>query len=135
MRDWTTTARRNAVPDKDGHPAPDEMELGKVMAALADPLRRRVVTELIDEIPGNERTCQSFNLPVSKSTLTHHFRVLRESGLVQNADYGNRRGVTLRRTDVDGRFPGLLGLLAQEARKPSAEDERAGRSSGDAAPG
>ncbi|WP_328335160.1 MULTISPECIES: ArsR/SmtB family transcription factor [unclassified Streptomyces] len=101
--------------DELGHPSLGEMDLGKVLTALSDPLRRRVVTELIAEQGDAERTCASFNLPVSKSTCTHHFRVLRESGLVTDADYGNRRGVRLRRLEVEQRFPGLLGLLAQDA--------------------
>lgn len=103
--------------DESGHPAPDEMELGKVMAALADPLRRKVVTDLLAEPDGTERTCASFHLPVSKSSCTYHFRVLRESGLLWDHDYGNRRGVTLRRTDLDERFPGLLGLLAHDGQR------------------
>jgi DNA-binding transcriptional ArsR family regulator len=104
------------VVDEFGHPAPAEMDLGKVMAALSDPLRRRVVTELLAEPDNAERTCASFHLPVSKSTCTHHFRVLRESGLLRDQDYGNRRGVVLRRAELDQRFPGLLALLAHEAR-------------------
>lgn len=100
--------------DENGHPEVSEMELGKVMSALADPLRRKVVTELVGDDDGAERTCMSFELGVAKSTLTHHFRVLRESGLVFQVDRGNSRKVTLRRHEVDERFPGLLDLLANE---------------------
>jgi DNA-binding transcriptional ArsR family regulator len=105
-------------------PAPGEMELGKILAALADPLRRKVVTELLAEPDDMERTCASFNLPVSKSSCTYHFRVLRESGLVRDVDYGNRRGVTLRRLDLEERFPGLLGLLEHEAQSAPSPDVR-----------
>ncbi|WP_327238313.1 helix-turn-helix domain-containing protein [Streptomyces sp. NBC_01317] len=101
--------------DEFGHPAPGEMDLGKVLAALADPLRRGVVTALLREPDGTERTCASFQLPVSKSSCTYHFRVLRESGLILHPDYGNRRGVTLRRAELEQRFPGLLGVLAHDA--------------------
>ncbi|WP_307829457.1 ArsR/SmtB family transcription factor [Antrihabitans stalagmiti] len=104
------------MPDQLGHPDRDEMELGKVLAALADPHRRKVVTDFLAGPDDAERTCTSFNLPVSKSTLTHHFRILREAGLVLDADYGNRRGITLRRADLDERFPGLMALLENEAR-------------------
>jgi len=97
-----------------GHPEVAEMDLGTLMAALSDPLRRRVVTELVVQPQDAERTCASFELPVSKSTCTHHFRVLRESGLVKDVNHGNRRGVTLRRAELEGRFPGLLDLLARE---------------------
>ncbi|MFF1965704.1 ArsR/SmtB family transcription factor [Streptomyces sp. NPDC058232] len=103
------------MPDKDGHPQQDEMELGKVLSALSDPMRWQVIAELVTQPDGSERTCRSFNLPVAKSTLTHHFRVLRESGLIHmDGEHGNRRGVTLRRDDLEARFPGLLDLLAAE---------------------
>ncbi|MEV0222572.1 winged helix-turn-helix domain-containing protein [Streptomyces sp. NPDC050704] len=107
------------MPDEFGHPAVDEMDLSNVLAALSDPLRRKVVTELIAEPTGTERTCASFELPVSKSTCTHHFRVLREAGLILHPNYGNHRGVQLRRKELDERFPGLIGLLAHES--PAAD--------------
>ncbi|GAB3707621.1 ArsR/SmtB family transcription factor [Mariniluteicoccus flavus] len=103
------------MPDEEGHPTVDEMELGRVLHALADPLRRRVVVTLAGEPADTERTCVSFELGVSKSTLTHHFRVLREAGLVCQVDRGNSRKVRLRRDDLDERFPGLLSLLEQES--------------------
>ena len=106
--------------DEFGHPAVEEMELGKIMGVLSDPLRRRVVTVLLELPDGAERTCASFNLPVSKSTCTHHFRALREAGLIRDPDYGNRRGVTLRRAEVEQRFPGLLGVLTHDARQDAA---------------
>lgn len=102
------------MPDHDGHPALDEIELGPVLAALADPLRRRVVAELARAPAGTERTCASFRLPVSKASLTHHFRVLREAGLIRQVDRGNSRAACLRRDDIEARFPGLLALVARE---------------------
>jgi DNA-binding transcriptional ArsR family regulator len=102
------------MPDVDGHPERDEMALGAVLSALADPLRRRVVFELIRCPQGCERTCVSFNLPVSKASLTHHFRVLREAGLIRQEDRGNSRAATLRREDLEARFPGLLALVAAD---------------------
>ncbi|MFF0739467.1 ArsR/SmtB family transcription factor [Streptomyces sp. NPDC004111] len=105
------------MPDEEGHPAVEEMELGAVLAALADPLRRRVVRELAVAPDDTARTCVSFALPVSKATVTHHFRTLREAGLVRQVDRGNSRMATLRRQDVESRFPGLLGLLEAEERQ------------------
>jgi DNA-binding transcriptional ArsR family regulator len=102
------------MPDEQGHPSTEEMRLDTVMAALADPLRARVVRELAADETDPERTCASFELGVAKSTVTHHFRVLREAGLVSQVDYGNSRKVRLRRADLQQRFPGLLDLIAAE---------------------
>jgi DNA-binding transcriptional ArsR family regulator len=98
-------------------PEADELDLGAVLRALADEHRRSVVAELVADRSDGERGCNSFDLPISKQTQTHHFRVLREAGLIDEIDYGNRKGVRLRRADVEKRFPGLLALL--EAELPS----------------
>ncbi|MFG2650641.1 ArsR/SmtB family transcription factor [Streptomyces sp. NPDC048436] len=63
---------------------------------------------------GTARTCSSFALPVSKATVTHHFRALREAGLIQQVARGNSRMASLRRADLERRFPGLLGIVAAE---------------------
>jgi DNA-binding transcriptional ArsR family regulator len=103
------------MPDSEGHPDIEEMDLGTIFAALADPHRRRVVEELCAEGEDIERTCASFPLNLSKSTLTHHFRILRESGLIRQNDYGNSRKVRLRRAELESRFPGLLDLVRAQA--------------------
>jgi DNA-binding transcriptional ArsR family regulator len=99
------------------YPPADQMDIGKVMSALADPLRRQVVTELLELPPGGERSCKSFNLPIAKSSQTFLFRTLRQAGLTYDENYGNRRGVSLRRDDLNERFPGLIALLEHEARE------------------
>jgi DNA-binding transcriptional ArsR family regulator len=98
-----------------GHPTPEEMELSAIFAALADPIRRHVVIELAME-PDQTRDCSSFELPVTKATRTHHFRVLRESGLLRQVDHGNRRTNQLRRKEIEQRFPGLIALVLSESR-------------------
>lgn len=102
------------MPDAEGHPEAAEIALGPLLAALADPLRRRVVAELARAPAGTVRTCASFGLPVSKATLTHHFRVLREAGLIRQVDRGNRRAAELRAGELESRFPGLLALIARD---------------------
>ncbi len=99
------------MPDQDGHPHEDEMEIGAIFAALADPLRRQVVLALAGDETEGERSCSSFDLPVTKATRTHHFRVLRESGLIQQRNFGNCRMNRLRSKELDRRFPGLIDLL------------------------
>lgn len=103
------------MPDSHGHPTQDEMELGAIFAALADPHRRQVVLALAREPRDGERSCSSFDLPVTKATRTHHFRVLRESGLIRQRDLGNGRMNALRREELDLRFPGLVALLEAES--------------------
>ena len=109
--------------DPHGHPDAKDIQLGELLQALADPLRRQVIRELVRLPEGSERTCASFNLPVSKATLTHHFKILRHSGLIRQVDRGNSRAAQLRRTDIDQHFPGLLALLASEASALSTETD------------
>lgn len=95
-------------------PAPDitEFELGAVLSALADQHRRAVVVDLLDR-PGGEHACSSFHLPVAKSTRTHHWRVLRQAGLIRQRDAGNGSFVRLRGDEIGARFPGLLDSIRQ----------------------
>jgi len=83
----------------------DELDLASVLHALSDPVRLLIVTQLSD---GREHTCGGFELPVSKSTASHHFRVLRESGVVATRIDGKNRFNRLRREQLGQRFPGLL---------------------------
>ena len=98
-------SRVTLEPDPLSHPAREEIELAAVLHALSDPMRLRIVVGLAVE---DKRTCKSFNLPVTKSTCTHHFRVLREAGVIRQRVEGTTRLNSLRRQDLDHRFPGLL---------------------------
>jgi len=57
----------------------------------------------------------SFDVPVTKSTCTHHFKVLREAGVIQQRQRGTARLNALRREDLDARFPGLLDSVLRAA--------------------
>lgn len=92
------------------HPGRDELEFTRVMAALSDPVRLEIVARLAGTGSGGELACTTFKLPVSKSTQSGHFRMLRESGVIRQRDEGTRRLNSLRRDDLDARFPGLLDL-------------------------
>ncbi|GLU48833.1 ArsR/SmtB family transcription factor [Nocardiopsis ansamitocini] len=91
------------------HPPREDIRLAGVLAALADPIRMRVVRELA--AAGTTKSCVAFELPVSKSTCTHHFRVLREAGVIRQSYRGTARMNDLRRDDLDALFPGLLAAL------------------------
>ncbi|MFJ5927193.1 ArsR/SmtB family transcription factor [Kitasatospora sp. NPDC092948] len=95
-------------------PAVAELRLETVLHALADPTRLRIVAELA-EAGGDELNCLAFDLPVTKSTLTHHFRVLREAGLIRQHRRGTSKMNTLRLADLGERFPGLLDAVLAAA--------------------
>jgi DNA-binding transcriptional ArsR family regulator len=95
------------------HPMRADLELGAVLHALSDPVRLRIVADLARH--EGEYTCGSFALPVTKSTCTHHFKVLREAGLIHQRHQGTTRLNRLRREDLEVRFPGLLETILQAA--------------------
>ena len=106
----------NVVQDTTDHiaqPARSEIELAAVLHALSDPVRLRIVAALA--VAGEEPSCGSFDLPVTKSTCTHHFKVLREAGVIQQRQRGTARLNALRRQDLDARFPGLLDSVLRAA--------------------
>jgi DNA-binding transcriptional ArsR family regulator len=80
-----------------------------VLQALGDPVRLAIVRELVEASP---RACGTFgHLGVSDSTLSHHFRVLREAGLIETTREGPRRLNELRREAIEARYPGLLDAV------------------------
>ena len=97
------------------HPARRELELSAVLHALSDPARLEIVRRLA---AGDEPPCGTFELGLSKATLSHHFRVLRESGLVRTRPEGRQRLLSLRTDDLEARFPGLLdAVLSAKCRR------------------
>jgi len=76
--------------------------------ALSDPVRLGIIAALSDT---EEITSGGFRQDLAKSTLTHHFKVLRESGLVRTRVEGPHRLLSLRRAEMERRFPGLLGPI------------------------
>jgi DNA-binding transcriptional ArsR family regulator len=97
------------------HPCCADLELSAVLHALSDPVRLRIVAELARG--DGECTCGSIDLPVTKSTCTHHFKVLREAGVIKQRQQGTTRLNTLRRDDLESRFPGLLETILTAAER------------------
>jgi len=93
------------------HPDATALDLSAVLHALSDPVRRSIVERLAlaGEVP-----CGGFGLTVTPSTRTHHFRVLREAGMIDQREEGNRKLNSLRRAEIDARFPGLLEAVLAE---------------------
>jgi DNA-binding transcriptional ArsR family regulator len=97
------------------HPSRQELELSAVLHALSDPARLDIVRRLAE---GDEPSCGMFEVGLSKATLSHHFRVLRESGLVMVRPEGRKRLLSLRLDDLNARFPGLMdAILATKKRR------------------
>jgi len=90
----------------------DELDLPSVMHALADPSRLRMVAALNG---GLEMSCSSLGeqagTGMAKSTTTHHLSVLRDAGLIRTRHEGQKKLATLRRPELDEKFPGLLDAV------------------------
>jgi len=83
--------------------------LTDVLHAFSDPVRLVMVRGLAE--PGAERTCGSFDLPIAKSTASHHWGVLRDAGVVRTRVEGTKKFQMLRRDELDAAFPGLLDAV------------------------
>ncbi|MFK4090050.1 ArsR/SmtB family transcription factor [Kribbella sp. NPDC020789] len=94
------------------HPEITDVTVYQVLHALADPTRLTIVRTLRED---PRRACGTFPVSVSPSTLTHHFRVLRDAGVILQTEDGNRRWTSLRQAELDDRFPGLLDTVLQLA--------------------
>jgi DNA-binding transcriptional ArsR family regulator len=93
------------------HPALAEVQLPEVLFALSDPARLDLVRELAHQGPLTVAQCQATGPDVPKSTFSHHLKTLREAGLIRNEPAGRQRTITLRRAEIDERFPGLLDAV------------------------
>ena len=90
----------------------DELDLASVMHALADPSRLRMVAALDG---GTELACavlgEQAGVGMATSTTTHHLSVLRDAGLIRTRHEGQRKLATLRRAELDAKFPGLMDAV------------------------
>ncbi|MCQ4209607.1 ArsR/SmtB family transcription factor [Streptomyces longispororuber] len=113
-----TTATPQATGSRTlAHPAREEIRLEAVLHALSDPMRLSIVREMGANAQSEPDglACSHFDLPVTKSTSTHHFRVLRESGVIEQVYRGTAKLNGLRRADLDALFPGLLDSVLDAA--------------------
>jgi DNA-binding transcriptional ArsR family regulator len=97
-------------------PAPPAvLDLASVLHALADPVRLAVVVQIATA--SDDIACGTFDVPVTKSTLSHHFKILREAGVIETRREGSRSLNRLRRNELDAAFPGLIDtvLTAEQA--------------------
>ncbi|MFF3909996.1 ArsR/SmtB family transcription factor [Streptomyces sp. NPDC001848] len=100
------------LPEPLPEPALEELRLETVLGALSDPLRLFIVRKLLLESEKFDHPCGWFGLDRPKSSLTHHFKALREAGITRQRQYGLERRSHVRVNDLNTRFPGLLDLVA-----------------------
>ncbi|MGX6447571.1 ArsR/SmtB family transcription factor [Patulibacter sp. S7RM1-6] len=99
-----------AARDTIRHPASEALDLAHVLRTVGDPHRLQMVRLLAER---GERPCTGLaeELGLPKSTASYHFRLLREAGLTYTRQEGTARHVSLRRDDLEMRFPGLVDVL------------------------
>jgi DNA-binding transcriptional ArsR family regulator len=99
------------LPEPLPEPPVEALRLESVLGALADPLRLTIIRKLLLESEDYDHTCGWFGFDRPKSSLTHHFRALREAGLIRQRQYGLERRSRVRTENLNERFPGLLDLV------------------------
>ncbi|MBV9660685.1 MAG: helix-turn-helix transcriptional regulator [Acidimicrobiales bacterium] len=112
--------RAEKDPPRHGAEPPPELadiDVLTVLQALSDPVRLEIVRQLAgcpDSAGG--LACGHIELPVTKSTATHHFKTLMAAGITHEREEGTRKFVSLRRCELDERFPGLVDLVVGKSR-------------------
>lgn len=99
----------------DPFPAPDiaDVELVDVLRAVADPARLAIIRVLADGEP-HSKGYDVWGLDIQKSTLSHHFKTLREAGVTRTIVSGRTHAIQLRRAELDQRFPGLIEAILND---------------------
>lgn len=92
------------------HPAPENFTLERILYALSDPVRLEIVRHLSRV---EEATCGELDGGRPKSSMSHHFRVLRDSGLVYTRTVGTTHMNSLRNDELNARFPNLITTILQ----------------------
>ena len=93
------------------HPSREDITLAGVLAALAEPMRLRIVKNLLERKDCMSCTEAAPCPDIAKSTLSNHFRVLREAGLIQTSKKGVEHRNVVREADINARFPKLLKTI------------------------
>jgi DNA-binding transcriptional ArsR family regulator len=94
-------------------PLRDQMSLSDVLYALSDPVRVDIVLNVAET---GEQSCNQCGIEMPKSSLSHHFKVLREAGILATRIEGTRHINSIRTADLNARFPGLLNAILKAAR-------------------
>lgn len=101
------------------HPSPKDFTVDSVLYALADPVRRGIILKLLDNCDGMSctETCEN----MSPSTISFHYKVLRESGLIRSEKVGVEVRNTVRSEEMSKRFPGLLDSILKHHKESKSK--------------
>jgi DNA-binding transcriptional ArsR family regulator len=88
-------------------------EVSALLHSLADPVRLAIVNQLDTS---GELACGQLEIPVSKSTCSHHLKNLAAAGVITEREEGTRKYLRLQRAELDGRYPGLLDSVLRATR-------------------
>jgi len=96
-------------------PQPDlnEVRLDQVTSVLSEPIRLTILQKLLKHSDEWDHPCAWFGFDRPKSTLSYHYKVLREAGLITQRQYGLERRSRVRMDEVKERFPGLIELILE----------------------
>ncbi len=89
------------------HPKTEDIELANVLYALGDQTRLQIVKNMANR----ELSCSEVGLDKLKSTLSYHYKMLREAGIIRTRIEGTQRFMSLRRDDLNSRFPGFMDTI------------------------
>jgi DNA-binding transcriptional ArsR family regulator len=101
----------SSPPSSAAEPDLAKVEVATVLQALADPVRLEIVRQLAGCGARGELPCGQIEVPVGKSTTSHHLKVLSRAGIVTEREEGTRKYMSLRRAELDRHFPGLVDLV------------------------
>jgi DNA-binding transcriptional ArsR family regulator len=103
------------LPVIDSTPDLDTIDVLTVLRALADPVRLQIVRQLAGCSEPPELSCGQIELPVTKSTASHHLKTLANAGITAEREAGTSKYIRLRRDELDRRFPGLLDSVLRSS--------------------
>lgn len=96
------------------HPRIDQIDLTDVMHALSDPARLEIVRRLADAT--EPLSCYELMPERPKSSMSHHFKILRDAGIVHTEVSGTEHKNRLRTAEMEKKFPGLMKVLLRAVR-------------------
>ncbi|TGK05114.1 transcriptional regulator [Leptospira langatensis] len=103
------------------HPSLEQIELSSIFEAVSDPIRRKILVRLAEV---EEAMCSAFLEYAPKTNLSYHIAKLRDAGLTYTRIEGTKKNLSLRRADMEKRFPGLLEAILESCKLEERRSKR-----------